>query len=172
MKIKKYIFILLLSGCSILQDNKIKQPLHNKIYTKKYTDFTKNEVMNKKIGLYGSFKCYAEFIERMNYFESMGAEVLFPIRSKGIVNLNVNFRLFKEDDASKTPKQLQQGVFDKTRKYADIIYIVNPTNCIIGDGTASEIGYVLALNDIRSKQIKIYAENTPVKSHIMAYAKE
>jgi hypothetical protein len=131
----------------------------NTIYSKPYYEFTEAELKGKKVSLFGSFTCYETFIEVMDYFESKGAKILCPIRSK-IVDINADFRLFKDDHLSnKTEKELQQVVFDKTRKYADIVYIVNGENCRLGIGTASEVGYVLALNDIRNAKIHISVIN-------------
>lgn len=138
----------------------------NNANAKHYLDFKDSELKGKKIALFGSFKCYDEFINVMDYFESKGGTILCPIRSK-IIDINADFRLFKDDDITKkSEKELQQIVFDKTRKYANIVYIVNSNNCPIGLGTASEIGYTIALNDIRKKQIKIYCAEKPQSSHI------
>lgn len=133
--------------------------------SKPYSKFTKQELNGKSIALFGCFQCYSDFIKVMDHFEAMGAKILCPIRSE-VINPNADFILFKDDDmTNKTEKQLQQSVFDKTRKYADIVYIVNE-NCDVGLGTSSEVGYVLGLNDMRRKKIKIYCWNKPKSSHV------
>lgn len=158
--------------------------INNKIsFSKPYYEFTEKELKGKKISLFGSFKCYDEFIKAMDYFESKGAKILCPIRSK-IVDINADFRLFKDDDIkNKTEKELQQVVFDKTREYADIVYVVNSNNCLIGLGTSGEIDYVIAINDLRNKNIffkllfkifgikekKVYCAEKPQSSHIKLF---
>ena len=145
--------------------------LTNIAFAKPYYEFTEKELKGKKIALFGSFMCYDTFIEVMDYFESKGAKILCPIRSK-IVDIDADFRLFKDDNLiNKTEKELQQTVFDKTRQYADIVYVVNGNHCKIGLGTASEIGYTVALNDIRKKKIQIYCWDKPQSSHIRFYCK-
>ena len=145
--------------------------LSNNVFAKPYWEFTEKELKGKKVSLFGSFTCYDTFIKVMNHFESKGAKILCPIRSK-IVDINADFRLFKDDDVKhKTEKELQQAVFDKTRKYADIVYIVNGEDCKIGLGTASELGYTIALNDLKNKKIKIYCWEKPQSSHIRFYCK-
>lgn len=145
--------------------------LSNNVFAKPYWEFTEKELKGKKVSLFGSFTCYDTFIKVMNHFESKGAKILCPIRSK-IVDINADFRLFKADDVKhKTENELQQEVFNKTRKYADIVYIVNGEGCKIGLGTASEMGYTIALNDLKNKKIKIYCWEKPQSSHIRFFCK-
>lgn len=145
--------------------------LSNNVFAKPYWEFTEKELKGKKVSLFGSFICYDTFIKVMNHFESKGAKILCPIRSE-IVDINADFRLFKADDIKhKTEKELQQEVFNKTRKYADIVYIVNGEGCKIGLGTASEMGYTIALNDLKNKKIKIYCWEKPQSSHIRFFCK-
>lgn len=140
--------------------------LNNIVFAKPYWEFTEKELKGKQVSLFGSFTCYDTFIKVMDHFESNGAKILCPIRSK-IIDINADYRLFKDDDIKhKTEKELQQAVFNKTKNYADIVYIVNGENCKIGLGTASELGYTIALNDLQNKKIQIYCWENPQSSHI------
>lgn len=146
------------------------------VSAKDYRQFTRQELQGKNIVIIGSFrKCYREIIKIIDDFHSKGAHVLAPIKSK-IVDENADFVLFKDDDPSKSEKELQQAVFDKMQK-ADMVYIFNARYCkgidfkgnYIGIGTASEIGYVLALNDFREKKIPLICANAPDSSHIQFF---
>jgi hypothetical protein len=141
--------------------------LGNEVVAKPYWEFTKKELNGKNIALFGCFQCYSDFIKVMDYFESQGAKILCPIRSE-VIDDKADFVLFKDDDTTKTERELQQSVFDKTRKYADIVYVVNE-KCEVGLGTSSEVGYVLALNDMRKRKIKVLCWNKPQSSHIRLF---
>jgi hypothetical protein len=143
---------------------------------KPYWAFKKEEIVGKKIALFGSFQCYSTFIEVMDDFESKGGIILCPIRSK-IIDVNADFILFKDDaltneESASEDKQkaLQQTVFNKVRK-ADMVYIVNGNSCKIGLGTASEIGYTIAINDLSEKKIPIHCWDRPQSSHIRFFCK-
>lgn len=160
------------------------------VNAKTFDKFTKKELNNKQIAIFGSFQCYeSHFKPAMKYFKSQGATILAPIDSE-IIDLKEDFIKFVKDEhiakdiekhcnhllgkeytkcAESFEKKLQQAVFDKTRKHADMVYIINNDNCKIGKGTASELGYVIALNDVRKKQIKIHCAQEPDSSHIRFY---
>lgn len=126
---------------------------------------------SKHIVLFGSFQCYTDYFKpAMKYFKSQNWQVDAPIDSE-IVDLKEDFIKFVKDEhiakdiekhcnhllgkeytkcAESFEKKLQQAVFDKTRKHADIAYIINKDHCHIGIGTASETGYVLGVNDTRN----------------------
>lgn len=145
----------------------------NKSFSKEYTLFKKKEIDQKQIVIIGSFKkCYAEIREVINHFEKLGGKVLAPIKSE-IVDPTADFVLFKDDDITKSEKELQQSVFDKIN-VADFVYVMNPRYCgnidfhinHIGIGTASEVGYIIGLNHLRKKQIPIICAYPPASSHI------
>lgn len=157
----------------------------NVSYAKPYYEFTKKELKNKKIGIFGSFKCYeSHMLPAIEFFEKNKSQnVSFPIKSK-IVDHQEDFIKFIKDAhikekidikcknlraeayqrcAESFEKELQQAVFDKTRNNIDMVYVMNPKTCNIGFGTASEIGYVLGVNDTRNDFVNFF------KNHNLDY---